>query len=359
MDESFKYRAQTNPDMIPTMIAELVAGGFDFNVRGRTGRTPLQDVIRWLQSEETVNIAVISITEILQYGHHIVDLNVQAVDGMTALHNLIYATRPFNLDAILVVLNRLLEHGANPHFQTPDGRDVLHNLMNRTINAGNRDAILVAIDRLLEYGANPNLPAAHRTTALHTLIQQMKYSDNRQALLMVLVRLLEKGANPSLQDADGTTPLHTLIDQMRYSEHRHAVLAVLVKLLDKEANPNLQDADGRSVLHTLMNQTIYVYNRKTIMAVLVALLLHGANPNLQDNVGQTALHILVKTTNMQADVKQEILMTLQQHGANTTALPDHNGYLALHYLGRRHVFDATIAFLIFRQMFQEGFLESD
>jgi len=315
MDATFLQRAQASPVMIPTMIDDLTRNGFDLNgLSDGTGRTALQDTIEWLQSAATIHIAILSITEILRDSR--VDLNVHAVDGTTALHTLMNLTfYSFNQQAILQVLDRLLEH-----------------------------------DR-----ANPNLPAADGRVVLHTLVNQTIYSYNQEAVVAAVNRLLQRGANPNLQAADGTTVVHTLMDQMIYPYNRLAILTTLQRLLEHGASPNLQSPDGRTLLHSLLDRRMNSNNRQGIMAAIALLLENGANPQLQDDKGQTALHILAKTRKVCLYEKPEILIMFQEHGADITAVKDNDGYLPLHYLGKDPLFDPTVAFLMFRQMFNAGF----
>lgn len=404
MDGTIRQHAEENPDRIPTM-AELVGVDWDYDVQGsKMERTSLHDAITWLSSAKPKDAAVVSITELLRHQHidghdraitnvrnargrtpvhtlmckinsfnqeailtvldtlirHGADPNLQAADGTTALHNLVshnlaYTVRKNDGKAVLAVLDRLLEYGVDPNLQAADGTTALHTLVYNAVCTSNREEILMTLDRLLKYGGNPNLVNAHGKAVLHILMNQMIYSYSQGGILAVLDRLLENGSDPNLVDSEGKAALHIIMNLTNSSCNQGPFLPVLTRLLEYGADPNLQAADGTTVLHILMNQTVYSFTREAILAVLVKLLVYGANPDLQDNIGQTALHRLAKSRSIRVQPKLDILTTLLEHVAFSALIPDNDGNLPLSFLGDPKAFDPTMAFLLIRQMFHEGF----
>ena len=91
------------------------------------------------------------------------------------------------------IIRLLLEHGADPKSQDPDGDTVLTEI------AWSSDIELVRL--LLEGGADPNHADGTSDTALHVA------AGNRTGEVGVAALLLEYGANPNSVRAGGLTPL--------------------------------------------------------------------------------------------------------------------------------------------------------
>lgn len=234
-----------------------------------------------------------------------------------------------------MVLQALLEQGANANSFDTAGRSCLHHVLER-FNADNSVALLTL---LLKHGADINQQDKQGHPPLHTLVafstyesdkdkQQAKQQAQQQALALfwshkpnvnlrtkkmqfnalffaanatLVQTLLAQGFAMNSQDQQGNMLLQTtndidiarvLIDKGIALEHKNeqgeTALFIAIKnnqsrlidyLLEQGANPNLIDVNGNSVLHTIRSD-----------ALAERLLAKGAKVNHINQQGNTPLH---------------------------------------------------------------------
>ncbi len=180
--------------------------------------------------------------------------NVNAKDrfGWTPLHVAQYKPK---------MIKFLIEHGADVHAMTADGKTPLHLEVSRE-GAG----------YLVEQGAKVNVRAADGSTPLHAATQ-FNHPD-------VIELLLDKGADPNARMTNGKTPLHREAESSYQTERR------IQALLDKGAKLDMLDRNGRTPLHAAATGR---GNLETIRFLLNA----GAAVNPKNKAGSTPLDLAI------------------------------------------------------------------
>lgn len=140
-----------------------------------------------------------------------------------------HTARPTNLLIALqkekengAVIQALLQHGANPNVDGPDGAPLLV-----AQEAGRLDIMRL----LLDHGADANVEDASRTP----LMWAAGWGDPEEVAL-----LLSRGANVNAQDEDGRTALMYAVGNAREEN--------VVPLLAYHANTHLKDKSGNTAL---------------------------------------------------------------------------------------------------------------
>ncbi|MBY0404025.1 MAG: ankyrin repeat domain-containing protein [Cyanobacteria bacterium] len=189
-------------------------------------------------------------------------------------------------------MKNLIDAGADPNFQEPDGG------MTPLMLAA-QDGQLEAAKLLIDSGASLTLKDELGRTAIHygalgrnTVNPQV--TETLQYLLKTLKSQYLDTQKPTyspklflelLTDNQGQSPLHLAA--------KTADLKILDLFLEEGLDPNALDEDGNSPLH----EAVVPSNRSenSMPPVVDCLLKAGANPHLINYEGKTALHILSKS----------------------------------------------------------------
>lgn len=179
----------------------------------------------------------------------------------------------------------MLQAGANPNNQTPDGTALL---MHQVILGNSANAKI-----LIKHGANIDL-SYNGDSLLHRVVL------TRDPELTEL--LLERGANPHLRNHRGLTPVDMALDQYCFDEQEQNK-KLLHTLVDHSQSLHEDISDSRLLQLVLTGKT----------ELLEYLLDHDANANALTSYGASLLMIAAGNGNL------EITKLLLKHGAN----PEH------------------------------------
>lgn len=232
-----------------------------------------------------------------------VDINYQDEDGRTALH---YACE--NLHHILV--ENLLNKGANPNIQDKDGNTALLYLLKSTNKdliyfkkRGAEANVLHIADILIRAGADIEARNNKGRTALleavnsgYKLVSRFlirsganinEVDNNGRGVLSIaskkldvniLISLLkENQLDVNTQDYKGNTPLHYATMKGNTIDGINCVIV----LLDYNADPNIPNSEGRTPLHYAM-----LYDIEKVADILRK---YGASTNIKDNYNKTPI----------------------------------------------------------------------
>ncbi len=205
-DVGYMYRAleQSNREV----VQDLLAAGFDPNIKGPDGWHPL--IWKAHHDKEIVKLLLTKI----------VDSNFKNSVGETLLHWAVIKNDKalvellFKQGARATVTN---DQGDTPlHYAAKSDASMLEMLLNggSAINAKNRKGetpLIIALEEhngdavhlLLKHGADPNMVSAHKLSALHIAILK----GDKDSIKL----LLENRANVNIDFANGDTGLHRVV----------------------------------------------------------------------------------------------------------------------------------------------------
>ena len=247
-----------------------------------TGNTPRSFIPLVVASFFGVGVVV---QRLLEAG---ADANAQDKDGWTPLH---WASS----DGHEAVVQRLLEAGADASVQDEGGWTPLH-----WASSNGQEAV---VQRLLEAGTDTSAKDKTGWTPLH-----WASSNGHEA---VVQRLLEAGTDASAKDKTGWTPL--------YGASSNGHEAVVQRLLVAGADASIQDKSGRTPL--------YGASSNGHEAVVQRLLVAGADARIQDKSGWTPLHGACRIGH------EAVIQRLLEAGADANAL-DKDGWTPLRWASR-------------------------
>jgi uncharacterized protein len=190
------------------------------------------------------------------------------------------------------ILSVLLERGADPNLQNPDGTTPL-------MQAAENNRFEIA-KILLEKNANPNILDKNGGTALRRALN-LEFTQIAEVLL-------EYGANPNLRDHNGRTPLHY---NCGFGQGRVDKPEKVRLLLAHKADPNIADDEG-------MTPLLYAITADSFDVVQL-LLKANADPKVTDKNGNSAL-TYAKSRGTEGQRIQRLL--LQSLAQKTNAVPD-------------------------------------
>ncbi|XP_046347336.2 ankyrin-2-like [Haliotis rufescens] len=217
------------------------------------------------------------------------DVNLQDVDGCTALHIAAEYGRSDNVKS-------LLDRGADPCLQDNKGKTALHT----ACEWGNRETV----ELLLNTMTNPFSVDLSLRSPLHLA----SWSCSSKTVKL----LLDKGAYPFASDLKNRTPLHIAAKGSDSTSVKY--------LLEAKSDPCSVDEKGDTPLHC---------SAKSRLASNVKLLLEsGAKTDIQNKKGNTALHL---TAYMNFNKGTEHLL---EYGADLK-IQNHQGQTPLHFACQR------------------------
>ncbi|KAF2493630.1 ankyrin [Lophium mytilinum] len=115
-----------------------------------------------------------------------------------------------------MIVELLLEHGANPNIPSPSKEFALHKILAKfygdSYKGLNRDHFDVLVARCQHINARDT----QGKTALHILMEQRKRVRNNGSCLWYAKILIEAGADPSLVDSTGYPPFHSGIRKSKF-----------------------------------------------------------------------------------------------------------------------------------------------
>ena len=191
----------------------------------------------------------------------------------------------------LEMVRKLLEKGADPNLQDPNGRTLLHTAV-----------IEVQVDivhELINKGAQVNTEDNCKQSPLQDAAELVDDVDDQKEVadLEIIVKyLLKAGANPNVKDSDSDnkTPLH-FAAQCNNTSMVH-------DLINHGAIIDAKDNDQHTPLHFTA-----IFD---VVEAAKVILQNGANPNLTNSKGETPLHLAA----IRGDV--EVTRLLLKHGAD-------------------------------------------
>uniref|UniRef100_A0A8D8YWX2 Ankyrin-1 n=1 Tax=Cacopsylla melanoneura TaxID=428564 RepID=A0A8D8YWX2_9HEMI len=318
------------------------------------------------QNENHLCVAITSFNEdasklLIKYGANV--KNTQALHLAVDIEN-----------SVLVEL--LLNHGADPNFTGEDGKTALHYATSKKFTSAvvqDKESkpinkMLDIVSQLLAYGANIDAVDKNGQTPLFNAVNN-KQLEIVQLLLKQNPDVNEKSNRKSLRVAIGFDPtLHGNIkeivnvlisygfDVRSEDVHDDAFLVNAIKneyfmiaehLLKFGANPNQAYSDSgvkRPLLHaaveggcyelvnllikngaTVNSELFHINVKKESKEIVQLLLDQGADPNYTDRMGNTALHCFVSndrnplSTECNIKAREEIVKLLLEKGASINA----------------------------------------
>jgi len=188
----------------PEMLQRAIAAGGDVNTLAVPeeytaelhGRTPLMHTVyvpMLLEDYGTTYVPEVRFKTVAQLLKHGASVNAQDEDGKTPLHYLVSSSRikseGYETEQVLL-LDTLLNNGADPNIQDKKGNTVLAQALQATIG---QHIGIMELQKLLESGANPNIKNNDGKTSL---MLACEINANYE----VIVALLQAGADPKLLD---------------------------------------------------------------------------------------------------------------------------------------------------------------
>lgn len=269
-------------------VEHLLKLGADPNKPDAAGMTPLAQVLAPRSRNDSNALEIMQL--LLRFG---ADPNGTTSEGHPFLFEAL-TKRPPN------IAQALLDAGADPNIQLPDGESVLAYLIRNPYvrNLGNADRVRMLIDAGAEVGLwetilladferfetiVDNDPSAVRrpllrgATALHAAASA--------ADAKIVRYLLDSGADPNVQNDDGATPLHAALNPRYVSGKPLASREQVARLLlERGAQPGLADDAANTPLH--------VAARYGVASMVKQLLEADADPLRQNISGHTPIALV-------------------------------------------------------------------
>jgi len=338
-----------NGEPILKAVRLLVKMETNVNIYARNGQTPVHRLIDGLiYDNQKASFALI--VELLENG---CDPNavgtLRRLEGKyTALSGIMSKLNVCDLELMLALVNKLLDHRANPLATDDSGERILESLYQNLLTGENRpEAALTLLNRLVDCGIKRRGEKDRKTLAAYrymaTWLQMLtrKFDQNDDEAATELVdTLFRYGVDLTGQDDDEykRTSLHRMADWLNLVGHGLSEndpdigVAVVNQLLQLKVDPNAQDYRGATILHYITGGKVKISpeNLQVTMRIVNALYECGMDLSTQDRWGQTALHLIVK------HVPPETAITLVTRLVNLGIDPnvqDSQGRTALHCLG--------------------------
>lgn len=182
--------------------------------------------------------------------------------------------------------------------------------------ASQTDHCIGSVRALLEKGADPNRQGPDGKTALHFSLRGEGFPVPNS----VLARLLQHGASTEIGDENGETPLHTAARTGTLEQFR----LCLASCGDQDAAIRVENSFGESVLHYAA-----AGGKVDIIELLLDL---GADVNSANGNGWTPLMCALAPTNVKhRDASYSSANLLLQRGADASVVTD-EGWTPLHAL---------------------------
>jgi ankyrin repeat protein len=191
------------------------------------------------------------------------------------------------------MVNLLLEEGADPNVETPEGTNAIESALTQLSNQPGPKSEAI-FSRLLPL-ASPERKIS------------MANESVSRGLLPLVRKLLDSGLDINAADDEGRTLLISAVDSNN--------LELVQELLGRGANVNQQDEDGETAL--------YFASQGENVEIIQALLKAGANPKIPTNDGYTPLHQAAKEGNL------EIVRALLEAGADPNTKTTEQGQAPL------------------------------
>ena len=260
-------------------VAQLLLNrGVNINVRDKTGRTPLHEVLTNLDNS-FLDYFVDAVRFLLDHG---ADVDAEDDNRSTPLHVI-------SQYGNVKVTRLLLEHGAHVDARDNDESTPLHFAL--------RCKNIEVARLLLDHGANINARNKEDQTPVHVLLAiKKRYLDVDNIRFF-----LERGADVDAVDNDHST----LLDKASFN----GKVEVAQLLLERGANINTRNKRGHTPLHRVL-VNLRDHAGAHYFDTIQLLLGHGADVDALDNTQSTPLHVASQYGSAKA------ARLLLEHGAN-------------------------------------------
>jgi len=325
----------------------VMTTGTNVNIYVRNGQTPAHRVLRRLNRHNQKASSAL-IIELLKHGCDPSAVGtLYGLGGCTALSGIMSKLYECDLELMLALVAKLLDHGVNPLATEETGELVLESLYHSLLRSRHKpDAALALLNRLVDGAIEQRGEKDRKTLATYqymaTWLQMLTRrlnKNNREAASELIHTLLQHGVDLTMvQDVDKykRTSLHHMTDWLDLvgyglSENDPDIgVAMVNQLLRLGVDPNAQDYRGATVLHYITGIVeIRPQNLHLTMRIVNTLFEHGMDLNTQDDSGRTALHSI--TDNILDEAAITLVTWLLDHGIDPH-VQDSQGRTALHDL---------------------------
>jgi ankyrin repeat protein len=315
---TFLHKACENINTLPLDIFKLLIEtlGGDVNAQANNKNTPLHNALRDFDPNRLGDVNVL-IYLLSQKG---INVNIKNYYGYTLLHIACLKPYIFPLDIFKLLIETM---GCDVNAQNTYNDTPLHNALRNFDWAGD---ITVLMYLLSQKGVNVNIKDLNGDTVLH------RGCKNINNLPLEIFKLLieTQGCDINAQDNSNNTPLHHALRFFNLNDRGD--LTVLTYLLSqKGVNVNIEDQIGCTLVHLVCGKI----NSLPLEIFKVLIETHGADLNAQTNNKDTPIHLAFHGFDANAGPNLTVLTyLLSQKGVNGN-IKDKYGETLLHYACKR------------------------
>jgi ankyrin repeat protein len=279
---TFLHKACENINTLPLDIFKLLIEtlGGDVNAQANNKNTPLHNALHDFDPNRLGDVNVL-IYLLSQKG---INVNIKNSNGYTLLHIACININRLPLDVFKLLIETL---GCDVNTQDDDTDTPLHRALGY-FDPNDGGDINVLTYLLSQKGVNGNIRGKRSKTLLHVACQQI----NSLPVNVFKVLIETHGGDVNVQDDSDNTPIHRALSF--FNPRNGGDINMLTYLLTQtNINVNIKDNYGYTILHWAYEKI----NNLPIDVFKVLIETHGADVNAQNNNNDTPLHHALKHSN--------------------------------------------------------------